>query len=68
MLVRKRKDLASHSSFWDYFMCTYSNTMSEKGKCDQQSQYKQKAVIEFLTHEGIRLIQIFQRLKVIFGA
>ncbi len=40
-------------------MISSRGTVSENTKCEPQSQYKQKTVIEFLTHENIKPIEIF---------
>ncbi len=41
--------------------------MNENMKYELQSWYKQKAVIEFLTHKGIKPIEIFPRFEVVYG-
>ncbi len=49
-------------------MISSRGAVSENVKQEPQSQYKQqKAVIEFLTNEGIKLIELFCRLKVVYS-
>ncbi len=41
--------------------------MSEKQNCESEVWYKQKTVIELLTHEGEKPKKIHERLNVVYG-
>ncbi len=48
-------------------MINSRGSTTENVKYKPQSWYKQKAVIKFLTHKGIKCIEIFCRFKVVYG-